>query len=218
MSFIRYGYQIEQIRLIDEYGADDLLSMQDNNTSCFNYRTIAGTNKISMHGRGLAIDINPFFNPYVTYKNGLAARISQGAESYADRSQSFAFKIDENDLCYKLFTAHGFQWGGNWNYSKDYQHFEKSLNIPSHPNGSICGVLSHLLSDKRSYRMQTKQYTKAAGHAGSARSPVPAVGNDFSQILFFLCLQYIPCLYHRCTAIFFIVHAHPSGIHRQIHI
>ncbi len=118
-------YQIEQIRLIDEYAADDTLSMQDNNTSCFNYRTIAGTNKISMHGKGLAIDINPFFNPYVTFKNGTQQVSPAGAESYADRSQPFAYKIDENDLCYKLFTQHGFSWGGNWNHSKDYQHFEK---------------------------------------------------------------------------------------------
>ena len=34
-------------------------------------------------------------------------------------------KIDENDLCYKLFIEHGFTWGGNWNSSKDYQHFQK---------------------------------------------------------------------------------------------
>ena len=121
-------YQIEQIRLVDEYGADDLLSMQDNNTSCFNYRTIAGTNRISMHGRGLAIDINPFFNPYITYKNGKQQVSPVGAESYADRTQPFAYKIDENDLCYRLFTAHGFSWGGNWNHSKDYQHFEKKTD------------------------------------------------------------------------------------------
>ncbi len=123
-------YQIEQIRLVDEYGADDVLSMQDNNTSCFNYRTIAGTNKISMHGRGLAIDINPFFNPYITYKNGQQQVSPVGAESYADRSQPFAYKIDENDLCYRLFTEHGFSWGGNWNHSKDYQHFEKKIDQP----------------------------------------------------------------------------------------
>lgn len=121
------NYQIEQIRLIDEYNADDLLSMQDNNSSCFNYRTIAGTNKISMHGRGLAVDINPFFNPYITYRNNTQQISPVGAESYADRSQPFAYKIDENDLCYKLFTAHGFSWGGNWNSSKDYQHFEKEI-------------------------------------------------------------------------------------------
>ena len=121
-------YQIEQIRLVDEYNADDNLSMQDNNSSCFNYRTIAGTSKISMHGQGLAIDINPFFNPYVTYHNGETQVAPVGAESYVDRSQPFAYKIDENDLCYKLFTEHGFHWGGHWNSSKDYQHFEKKID------------------------------------------------------------------------------------------
>ena len=34
-------------------------------------------------------------------------------------------KIDHDDLCYKLFTEHGFEWGGDWTHSKDYQHFEK---------------------------------------------------------------------------------------------
>lgn len=122
------NYQIEQLRLIDEYSADDTLSMQDNNSSCFNYRTIAGTNKISMHGQGLAVDINPFFNPYVTYPNGQIQVAPQGAESYVDRSKPFAYKIDENDLCYRLFTEHGFSWGGSWNSCKDYQHFEKKIN------------------------------------------------------------------------------------------
>lgn len=121
-------YQIEQLRLIDEYGADDTLSMQDNNSSCFNYRTIAGSNKISMHGQGLAVDINPFFNPYVTYHNDSVQVAPQGAESYVDRSKPFAYKIDENDLCYRLFTEHGFSWGGSWNSCKDYQHFEKKIN------------------------------------------------------------------------------------------
>lgn len=120
-------YQIEQIRLVDEYAADDALSMQDNNTSCFNYRTIAGTDNISMHGQGLAIDINPFFNPYVTYHDGGIQVAPTGAESYVDRDKPFAYKIDENDLCYKLFTEHGFTWGGHWNSCKDYQHFEKKI-------------------------------------------------------------------------------------------
>lgn len=33
-------YPIEKIKLIDEYNADDELSMSDNNTSCFCYRVI----------------------------------------------------------------------------------------------------------------------------------------------------------------------------------
>lgn len=121
-------YQIEKIRLIDEYGGDDTASMEDNNTSCFNYRVVDGTTSLSKHALGCAIDINPFYNPYVVYnKNGSGETYisPKGSERYADRSQNFPYKIDENDLCYKLFTEHGFIWGGNWNSSKDYQHFQK---------------------------------------------------------------------------------------------
>ena len=91
-------YRIENIRLIDAYNADDLLSMEDNNTSCFNYRTVEGTTKLSKHAQGLAIDVNPFFNPYITYENGREKVSPAGSEAYADRSKPFAYKIDENDL------------------------------------------------------------------------------------------------------------------------
>ena len=50
----------------------------------------------------------------------------KGSEIYVDRSQNFPYKIDENDLCYKLFKEHGFTWGGDWNSCKDYQHFQKA--------------------------------------------------------------------------------------------
>lgn len=124
-------YQIERIRLIDEYNGDDTASMADNNTSCFNYRVVDGTTSLSKHAYGLAIDINPFYNPYVVYNKGGTGNTyisPAGSEIYADRSQDFAYKIDENDLCYRLFIEHGFTWGGNWNSSKDYQHFQKVLN------------------------------------------------------------------------------------------
>lgn len=45
---------------------------------------------------------------------------------YVDRSKNFDYKIDENDLAYKLFIQHGFEWGGHWKTRKDYQHFELS--------------------------------------------------------------------------------------------
>ena len=45
-------YQIEKIRLIDEYGANDVKSMEDNNTSAFCYRMIEGTNHLSNHAKG----------------------------------------------------------------------------------------------------------------------------------------------------------------------
>ena len=128
----RNEYQIEKIRLIDEYGGDDTASMEDNNTSCFNYRLVDGTSSLSRHALGCAIDINPFYNPYVVFnKNGSGETYisPQGSEPYADRSKDFPYKIDENDLCYKLFKEHGFTWGGDWNSSKDYQHFQKVVEI-----------------------------------------------------------------------------------------
>lgn len=121
-------YQIEKIRLIDEYNGDDTASMSDNNTSCFNYRVVDGTSSLSKHALGCAIDINPFYNPYIVYgrnEDGSDYISPGGSEIYADRTRNFAYKIDENDLCYKLFKAHGFTWGGDWNSCKDYQHFQK---------------------------------------------------------------------------------------------
>ena len=123
------GYQLEHVLLIDEYGGDDTASMEDNNTSCFNYRVVAGTDILSEHSLGLAIDVNPFYNPYITYNEDGSENVSPAAAtSYADRFASFPYKIDENDLCYKLFLQHGFTWGGDWDGNKDYQHFEKSVN------------------------------------------------------------------------------------------
>ena len=118
-------YPIEKIRLIDEYEADDEASMADNNTSCFNYRTVPGRTKLSNHSYGCAIDINPLYNPYVRTSGGKELISPDNAVPYADRSADFPYKIDKNDLCYRIFTEHGFDWGGAWNSSKDYQHFEK---------------------------------------------------------------------------------------------
>ena len=120
------NYQLESVKLVDEYGGDDTASMLANNTSCFNYRVVEGTTRLSNHAYGRAIDINPFYNPYITYnKDGTTNVSPAGSEAYADRSASFPYKIDENDLAYKLFKEHGFKWGGDWNNSKEYQHFEK---------------------------------------------------------------------------------------------
>ena len=124
----RNEYQLEKVLLIDEYNGDDTASMEDNNTSCFNYRAVEGTGNLSRHAYGLAVDVNPLYNPYITYNGDGSENVSPAAAvGYSDRSLSFPYKIDENDLCYKLFIQHGFTWGGNWNSSKDYQHFQKPV-------------------------------------------------------------------------------------------
>lgn len=149
-TLFEHRYPIERIQLVDDFQADDDLCCLKNNTSCFNYRTIAGTDTLSRHAFGMAVDVNPFFNPYVTYINkntdgvadttdaatanthslpvssGMGVRISPpGSESYADRERDFPHKLGPGDLCYELFISHGFTWGGDWTHCKDYQHFEQ---------------------------------------------------------------------------------------------
>lgn len=136
-------YMIERIMLMDEYGADDETAMRANNTSSFNFRFKSNSNsEISKHGYGLAIDLNTLYNPYVKVtKPKMPANYNYGTrlkgytydfepatgEPYAfDRARrnDIPMKIDTDDLAYKLFTAEGFRWGGNWRRQKDYQHFE----------------------------------------------------------------------------------------------
>lgn len=121
-------YPIEKMLLIDEYDGDDTKSMEDNNTSGFNYRLIANTAAISNHAMGMAIDINPKYNPYITYNSQGEVNVApKDSIEYADRTNDFIGKIENGDLCYNIFTKYGFQWGGDWNRVKDYQHFEKEL-------------------------------------------------------------------------------------------
>jgi len=116
-------YPIDKIRLIDEYNAVDNLSMVDNNSSSFCYRTIANTSVISNHGKGLAIDINPLQNPHVV------GNIVNPEEGYvfADRSNIQMGMIAEGDDLYNAFIKRGWSWGGHWK-NADYQHFEKKID------------------------------------------------------------------------------------------
>lgn len=121
------NYKIERITLIDDYNADDETSMRANNTSCFNYRVVSGTTKLSKHSQGLALDINPLYNPYVHLNNG-KVEPATGKPYAFNRANLRNIKvpiIDTRDLCYRLFIQHSFRWGGAWRTVKDYQHFEK---------------------------------------------------------------------------------------------
>lgn len=121
------GYKIERITLIDDYNADDETSMRANNTSCFNFRVVSGTTKLSKHSQGLAIDINPLYNPYIHLNNGKVEPATGKPYAYhrANLRNVKVPIIDTKDLCYRLFIQHGFRWGGAWKTVKDYQHFEK---------------------------------------------------------------------------------------------
>lgn len=119
------GYPIERMVLVDEYDADDETSMRANNSSAFNYRHTPGGTRLSAHSRGMAVDINPLYNPYVKHYPDRVYVAPSTATAYVNRHGAFPYKIDRDDLCCRLFLEHGFEWGGDYKTIKDYQHFEK---------------------------------------------------------------------------------------------
>lgn len=123
------GYRIERMELIDNYDADDEKATMANNTSAFNFRFMTGsTTKVSKHGLGLAIDINPLYNPYVKRKADGTWHIEPyTAKKYAfdrQKRKDIPCKISHTDTAYRLLSEEGFRWGGDWRTLKDYQHFE----------------------------------------------------------------------------------------------
>lgn len=116
-------YPIAKMQPIDRYHGDDNASMIDNNTSAFNCRAMTDfPDQYSVHSYGMAIDINPMFNPYV---NNGKVEPAEGAK-YQDRAVYYKGKIVPSSKVTEIFAAHGWTWGGDWPGTiKDYQHFEK---------------------------------------------------------------------------------------------
>lgn len=100
------------------YNWDDHDSIRDNNSSAFNYRVIAGTDRLSNHATGRAIDINPIQNPYFDVHG-----VSQ-PPGYQYDPQAFG-AITAEDAVVNSFKKRGWEWGGDWHDTKDYQHFQK---------------------------------------------------------------------------------------------
>lgn len=90
-----------------------------NNTESFVCRPVTGGSVWSQHAYGLAIDIDPFQNPYI--KGNVV--LPELASAYADRSRGLPGMITEGDPVTEAFDAIGWGWGGRWNSLKDYQHF-----------------------------------------------------------------------------------------------
>ncbi len=110
-------FVIEKMIPIVEYAWSDNKSMEDNNTSAFNYRYIAGTKRLSNHSFGRAVDINPRWNP-VIHKNG---RLSPTNGNY-DTSRPGTFYASHPIV--KEFKKRGWRWGGDFKKYKDNHHFD----------------------------------------------------------------------------------------------
>jgi hypothetical protein len=96
-------------------------------TASFNCRPVVTPlgpgDDYSQHAYGLAVDVNPLQNPYVTTDGFVRNR---AAEPYTVRSRSLEGMIHEDDVVVDSFAAIGWEWGGNWSGDKDYMHFSQS--------------------------------------------------------------------------------------------
>ncbi len=110
-------FPIGKVIPVVKYDWDDDKSMEDNNTSAFNYRFIAGTKRLSNHSFGRAIDINPVYNP-VDYLDGR----NSPTNGVRDTTRAGTFTHD-NEIV-KYFKENGFRWGGDWTSLKDWHHFD----------------------------------------------------------------------------------------------
>lgn len=121
-------FPIAKARLMDHYDGNDDAAMADDNTSAFNARKIAGSNSISLHAYGLAIDINPVQNPSLRLSGAATKFAPPSGIAYANRFNDRPWKPARAGMAeavIDVFADSGFLiWGGYWDDPIDYQHFQ----------------------------------------------------------------------------------------------
>jgi hypothetical protein len=99
------AFPIASAKLMNHYRGSDDASMAANNTSAFNVRRVEGTNSISLHSYGVAIDLNPIQNPYIE-------RGARGIQIDPPAGKSYVRRQDQRpgmaEAVIELFAHHGF--------------------------------------------------------------------------------------------------------------
>ena len=112
------GFPIRQLRLVDDYGASDEASMAADNSSAFNFRVIAGTQVLSQHALGRAIDINPVENPWRKPDR----IVPEAGKAFADRTDIRPGMFVRPGPVVALLDELGWEWGGDWRHAFDDHH------------------------------------------------------------------------------------------------
>jgi hypothetical protein len=120
-------FPIAGVKLMDHFDGNDAASTAANNTSALNVRPVAGSGRISLHAYGVAIDLNPEQNPYVTRWGGRVRVDPLSGATYLNRKNQ---RPGMAETVKDVFAAHGFvEWGGRWPNPVDYQHFQVSRGL-----------------------------------------------------------------------------------------
>jgi hypothetical protein len=114
-------FPIRSVQPTADFGGSDDASMAADNTSGFNcrYAVAPGAPRWSAHAFGKAIDVNTIENPYL---EGGKVLPPQGAP-YLQRTPYRPGMAVANGQLVRAFATAGWQWGGRWTSSPDYQHF-----------------------------------------------------------------------------------------------
>ncbi len=115
-------FPIEEMRITRADELDAPPTGDGNNTGAFVCRPTTGGTSYSEHAYGLAVDINPFQNPYE--KGDLV--LPELASAYLHRDRDAPGMIRAGDVVTEAFAAIGWGWGGAWRSLKDYQHFSRN--------------------------------------------------------------------------------------------
>jgi hypothetical protein len=112
-------FPIEEMRITTKAEQTAHPTGDGNDTGVFNCRVLPGTTTYSQHAYGLAIDVNPFQNPYL--KGDVV--IPELASAYRDRSWRRPGMILPRGPVVRAFARIGWGWGGSWHSLRDLQHF-----------------------------------------------------------------------------------------------
>jgi poly-gamma-glutamate synthesis protein (capsule biosynthesis protein) len=112
------GFPIRQLRLVDDFAASDDASMAADNSSAFNFRVIAGTELLSQHALGRAIDINPVENPWRRPDR----IVPDAGRAFADRRAIRPGMFVRPGPVVAALDELGWEWGGDWLHAFDDHH------------------------------------------------------------------------------------------------
>jgi hypothetical protein len=116
------GFPIEEMRVVSRADLDAPPTGDGNNTTAFACRPVTGTTGTwSQHAYGLAVDVNPFHNPYLRGE----VVLPELAGAYLDRDRDLPGMVRAGDAVVSAFAAIGWEWGGDWSSLKDWQHFSR---------------------------------------------------------------------------------------------
>jgi hypothetical protein len=116
----RADFPIEEMRVTRRAELEAAPTGDGNNTGSFVCRpVVGGSSTPSQHASGLAVDLNPFQNPYLRDGDVLP----ELASSYLDRDRVRPGMILEGGPAVRAFDEIGWSWGGRYRTLLDLHHF-----------------------------------------------------------------------------------------------